>query len=237
MSPGSDVAAARELAAWEIISVTLSLLLLIWVVLPLGGYHKGVGAAFAATCGAFMFMSHRRHGETLRDIGWRVDNFFAAMRPVALLLVALAVPLLGAGWLLAGDEGVFNSATIERFFGSDDVRTSDGARVLWRLAMVFSGLTQQYVMQGFINLRAQMIFGRGAASILVVGVIFALLHLPNTWLAAAALVEGLGWAWIFQRTPNLFALAVSHAAMTRLTIALIPDHVIHGLRVGFKFFN
>lgn len=232
-----DDRAARAFAAWEIISVTLSFLLLIWIVLPLSGYNKALGAAFIAVCFVFMFASHRMRQETLRDIGWRLDNFFAAMRWVILLTVILTIPLIAAGWLLANESIAPNDAKIARFLGTDDLRASDGARVLWRLAMIFSGLTQQYLMQGFINRRAQIVFGRGSLSVLVVGLIFALLHLPNAWLASAAFVEGLGWAFIFQRAPNLFALAISHAVITRLTIALVPDHTLQGLRVGFRFFS
>ncbi|MEJ7709300.1 MAG: CPBP family intramembrane glutamic endopeptidase [Pyrinomonadaceae bacterium] len=98
-------------------------------------------------------------------------------------------------------------------------------------------LAQQYVMQGFINRRAQIVFGRGWRSIFAVALIFGLLHLPHGWLMMATFIEGLGWAYVFQRAPNLFALALSHAIMTRLTIAFIPDHFLHGLRVGWKFYS
>lgn len=228
---------ARELAAWEIISVTLSLLLLIWVVLPLSGNSKGVGAAFMAVCFAFMLASHQLHGETRQEIGWRCDNFFAAMRWVALLMGLFAIPLIITAWMLTSESDIPSGQTGRLFGGGGELDSSRGAQLFWRSAMIFSGLAQQYLMQGFINRRAQIVFGRGFVSIFVVGLIFALLHLPNPWLVLAAFTEGIGWAFIFQRVPNLFALAVSHAVMTRLIIILIPDHVLQGLRVGYRFFN
>ncbi|MEJ7616559.1 MAG: CPBP family intramembrane glutamic endopeptidase [Pyrinomonadaceae bacterium] len=228
--------AAREFAAWEIISVTLSLLLLIWVVLPLSGNSKSVGAAFIAVCFAFMLASHRLHGETRREIGWRCDNFLAAMGWVVLLICFFAIPLTIGAWLLVSGSDASISET-GKLFGDGEIDLSNGAQLFWQLAMIFSGLAQQYLMQGFINRRAQIVFGRGPVSVLVVGLIFTLLHLPNKWLMLAAFVEGLGWAFIFQRVPNLFALAVSHAVMTRLIIILIPDHFLQGLRIGYRFFN
>ena len=102
--------------------------------------------------------------------------------------------------------------------------------VLW-------GLFQQYALQGFINRRAQIIFGAGWRSVLLTALVFALLHLPNPWLAAATFLAGLIWAYAYQRAPNLFALALSHAVMTWVLISTVPVNSLEGLRVGFKYFG
>jgi membrane protease YdiL (CAAX protease family) len=96
---------------------------------------------------------------------------------------------------------------------------------------------QQYVLQAFVNRRAQIIFGAGWRSVLLTALVFALLHLPNPWLTAATFTGGLVWAYAYQRTPNLYALALSHAAMTWVLIASVPASALNGLRVGFKYFG
>jgi membrane protease YdiL (CAAX protease family) len=98
-------------------------------------------------------------------------------------------------------------------------------------------LFQQYALQGFINRRAQLVFGLGARSVVLVAVVFSLLHLPNLVLSSLTLIGGLVWAAVYQRQANLFALAASHTvASVSLAIAL-PLNVINGLRVGFKYFG
>jgi len=102
--------------------------------------------------------------------------------------------------------------------------------VLW-------GFLQQYALQGFINRRAQLVWGRGPLSVLVVALTFALLHLPNPWLMLATFAGGLVWARAYQREPNLLALGLSHGLMTWVLISAFPSAALHNLRVGYKFFG
>jgi membrane protease YdiL (CAAX protease family) len=114
----------------------------------------------------------------------------------------------------------------------------DGKQVVeWVLWLPLWGLMQQYVLQGFINRRAQILFGRGWRSTLLVALIFALLHLPNPWLSVATFAGGLLWADVYQRAPNLPALALSHALMSMLLALSLPPTTINSLRVGIKYFG
>jgi membrane protease YdiL (CAAX protease family) len=215
----------RALAAWEIASVVSSALVAEWAVLALVGFSKLWLAVPVSLALALMIASHRVRGETPRQLGWRLDNLWDALRVLLPLMAAGALLLALWGWVWFGG----------RF------RVGGWRAGWWGLGFpvwgVAWGLVQQYVLQAFINRRAQEIFGAGWLSVLLVALIFALLHLPNPWLTAATFLGGLVWAHSYQRAPNLFALALSHAVMTWVLVSTIPSDALHGLRVGYKYFG
>jgi membrane protease YdiL (CAAX protease family) len=219
-SDDKNVAAGeRALALWEIASVTASFLIAEWVVLPFAGNSKLVAAVPVGLAFALMLFSHRERGETAHAVGWRLDNFWRAARLLALPVLAAAAAIVCAGWLLKS----------LRF---------DGHQLMeWAVWLPLWGLMQQYVLQGFVNRRAQLALGPGWRSILLVALVFALLHLPNPLLTFATLAGGLVWAYVYQRAPNLLALALSHALMSLLLAASLPPALIRSLRVGIKYFG
>jgi membrane protease YdiL (CAAX protease family) len=56
-------------------------------------------------------------------------------------------------------------------------------------------------------------------------------------LAFATFIGGFIWAYVYQRAPNLPALALSHALMSMLLACSLPPSVINSLRVGIKYFG
>ena len=211
----SNEISGRMLAAWEIVSVVVSCLIAEWVVLAFVGRSKLVLAVPVALALALMISSHRAYGESARDVGFRWDNFVAAVKLLLLpTLAAIVIVVLVSRNLSPRDPG------------------------RWRFLLVpLWALFQQYALQGYINRRAQIIFGTGWTSAIVVGLLFAVIHLPNPVLFALTLAGGTIWAFIYQRTPNLFALALSHAVVSVTVALLFPPEWINSLRVGFKYFG
>ena len=208
----------RLIAGWEIASVISSFLMAEWIIRPFGSRDKLIAAIPLGIALMVMILSHIARGETLRTVGWRFDNFWRAIRLLAIPALIMAALILLCGWATRG-------------FSSNKWREWQ-----WVLWLPVWALVQQYALQGFINRRAQIVFGVGYKSILAVALVFAVLHLPNPWLTAATFVGGAVWAAAYQRIPNLFALSVCHGLMSWLLVWALPGSVLGGLRVGLRYF-
>jgi membrane protease YdiL (CAAX protease family) len=214
----SPVFEARSLALWEIASVATSCLIAEWVVLSFAGPSKLTIAIPTLLALGLMYFSHRERGETFSEIGFRTDNFLAACRLLLLPTAIVMALIVTVGWLASHSMSL----------------------APWRnrfLLLPLWALFQQYVLNGFINRRAQLAFGKGPRSVLLVAFVFSLFHLPNPLLAILTFVGGLIWAAVYQRQPNLFALALSHALSSQTLALAISPKLLESLRVGFKYFG
>ena len=214
----------RARAAWEIASVASSILIAEWILSAVVGLSKFVVGIPITLAFVFMICSHWLRGETLRDLGFRFDNLRRAVKLLLLPMLLTAGLCLLTGWWL-GEKMNF-------------LRWHPERPIIGQLFLGFGwGLVQQYVLQGFINRRAQIIWGPGWLSVLLVAAVFGGLHLPNPSLAAVTFVGGMVWAAVYQKAPNMFALAVSHSVMTWVLVSTLPSSALNHLRIGFKYFG
>jgi len=219
-----DVIGNRALAGWEIASVVSSIFIAEWLASVAVDWMRiavvvPIGLAFVLS-----ISSHRLRGETLRDLGFRLDNFLRAAGLLTLPMIVTAIVCLAIGWW-----------TGQRI---DFLRWHISRPLAVQLILGFAwGFVQQYMLQSLVNRRAQIIWGRGWLSVLVVAAIFAGLHLPNPALTVATFVGGVIWAAVYQRAPNIFALAISHSLMTWIVVSTVPASALHHLRIGLKYFG
>lgn len=223
-SDSSEAMGNRALASWEIVSVVSSSLIAEWMFTAVAGLSKVIIAIPVGLALALMFFSHRARNEGLRDIGFRFDNFLHAMRLLALPMVIAGGLCLMIGWRLGASINF--------------LRWHPNRLLVLQLILGFGwGLIQQYALQGFLNRRVMLAAGPGWRSILIIAAIFGGLHLPNPALTVITFAGGLVWGAVYQRAPNLFALAISHSVMTWLVISTLPPSTLHHLRVGLNYFS
>jgi membrane protease YdiL (CAAX protease family) len=213
----------RSLAAWEIASLVSSALIGEWILSAAAGRSKLIVLIPITFAFVLVIGSHLLRQEGLRDLGLRFDNFLRAMKLLVVPMLVVGLICVGLGLVLGTRPDLF--------------RWHPERPIAGQLALGFAwGFVQQYVLQSFINRRAQVVWQRGVRSVLLTAVIFALLHFPNPWLMLITFIGGLVWAFVYQRAPNLFALALSHAVMTWVLVSTLPVSALNHLRIGFKYF-
>jgi membrane protease YdiL (CAAX protease family) len=220
--PTSDERAAarlsfRTVTALEIVSVVSSVLLTAWVLNPLQLEHRWLELLPGGCALLLMLHSHWLRAETPQSLGFTMQHFGRATK-------LLLGPMLLVGALLVGIG--FGAGALQ--FG----------RRFWLslLVLPFWGLTQQYILQGFIYRRLKLICGAQTQSlpIFLAAALFALVHAPNGPLMLLTLLGGLVWTWVYERAPNLFALGLSHALMSALAMSALPPWFLQSMSIGYK---
>lgn len=219
----ANIPSDRALAAWEIGSLVSSALIAEWILSAAAGRTKLIVLVPGALAFALAISSHVLRGEHPRDLGFRFDNFLQALKLLAVPMIAVAILCAGLGLIFGLRPDPF------RWHPERQLAGQLGLGFLW-------GLVQQYALQGFINRRAQIIWDKGGRSVLLTAFIFAFLHFPNPWLMLLTFIGGLVWGTVYQRAPNLFALALSHALMTWVLVSTLPLSALNHLRIGFNYF-
>ncbi|PYS72016.1 MAG: hypothetical protein DMF73_09365 [Acidobacteria bacterium] len=218
-----SVPSDRALAGWEIVSLGSSALIAEWILSAAAGRTRLIVAIPLAFAFVLVITSHVLRKESLRDLGFRFDNSLRAAKLLMLPMIVIAVLCIGLGLI----------------FGTrpDLLRWHPERPIAGQLALGFAwGFVQQYVLQSFVNRRAQIVWQKGVRSVVLTAFVFSFLHFPNPWLMLVTFIGGLVWAFVYQRAPNLFALAISHSLMTWVIVSTLPMSALNHLRIGFKYF-
>jgi len=203
-------------AAIELLWFFFPVFLLLWVVPAMPGNVSATWIGLMTFVLVLLLSSHTYYQETAQELGFRIDNFFAAIKLMLWPMAALICLMFAVGYGL-GEP---------RF----------GAR-FW-MAVIFGpvwGFIQQYGLQCFVNKRLQKIFGKGRLSAGLTALIFAAAHLPNPALTVATAIGGYIWARVYQKEPNLFALALTHGIGSAIFAATMPKTILKNMIVGYSY--
>jgi membrane protease YdiL (CAAX protease family) len=109
---------------------------------------------------------------------------------------------------------------------SPDLRSALGY-LIW-------ALLQEFILQSFFFTRFEDLYG-ASASVWITSSLFALAHLPSPILTIATLIGALFFCEMFRRYRSLYPLAMVHAVLGLTLAFVVPDSLLHHMRVGIGY--
>ncbi|NIR44297.1 MAG: CPBP family intramembrane metalloprotease [Gemmatimonadetes bacterium] len=207
---------SRGSALEPLLFVALALLY-VWVVQPTD--NDWIRVPVMTVIVLIPFVSAFRHGDSLGELGLRIDNIGASAAQVGAATAAGAIVVVAIG-LLAGHAPESRPGIVRAI-----------------LLYPFWGLAQQYAMQSFTFRRIRESVGSPVAAASMAAVLFGAVHWPNLPLALVTAIGGVVWCLLFHRTPNLITLALSHGWLAVLLRAAWPAEWLHNLRIGPSYWT
>lgn len=150
------------------------------------------------------------------ELGLAWSTFVPAVRNLALPTVVALLALVSLGWAL------------------DGLRVPNKSLRSWMFLPVWAFL-QQFLLLGFCHRRLRVLTGGGLNVTLASALLFGVIHAPNPPLMLACSLAGFLWAAQFERLPNLYAIALSHAVLSTCLSNSLPKSVLASMRVGYRY--
>ena len=215
MAESLETSIGRARAAWlQIAGMSLLILSYLWI---WQSRFAGDPLVVVVVFAAIAICSHRQMGETARDLGFRTDNLASALKLVLTVVIPLALGMFAIGsW-----TGQLHFRPLVK---------------LWPrlLILPLSGLVQQYGLLGFFLKRFQFVLSGSWTSVIAASGIFALFHLPNVPLTVATFLTGVLACALYEREPNLYALAVAHSILSFTIDTAFSGLLTAGMKVGHR---
>lgn len=198
----------------DIIGITALLELYIW------WWQASAPRAWIAIA-VWLAASFVIHQDTLKTLGWRADNLWAATRRAGIVLGSYAIALiaigLGRGAASRIPQNHVSLAHLGRYFAF----------------CIF----QQVVLNSLMTNRLLELCSRPWLAAAIAGTIFAAVHWPNPVLVPLTFIGGTTMAWLFARERNILPLAALQLILSLLVWWAFPIAWHHGLRVGPGYYT
>lgn len=175
----------------------------------------GSTLVFAVVLGLVLVWSHRSRGDSLRDLGFRIDTAArtaSLFAPIVIVVVAvtLAVGALLESWRFPAADGALDTL----------------------LAVAVFGLSQQYVLLGFYYRGFASILRSPVLAALLTALVFAGFHIPNPFLMCVTFAVAPISIAVYRRSPNLPVSGLAHGLISFTLYYSLPLAITHNLRVG-----
>ena len=167
---------------------------------------------------AASFLLHR---DTLKTLGWRLDNLWPATRQGLLIYAGLVFATCMVGlW-----SGAYHRLPLQ-------------VAEPWRFFHYFGFcVVQQIALNSYLTNRLLYAMESPRLVALLAGTIFAALHWPNPVLVPLTLIGGVIMSWLFSRARNIIPLVIGQAILGTLVWWVLPAAWHHGMRVGPGFYS
>ncbi len=153
---------------------------------------------------------------------WRFGEWGFAPKATGRSLQASLIVTLPVGLLFLAI-----GAAIGTIHDRRDFLGSLAALFLW-------GGAQQWVLQTVVLRESQRATSR-TAGIYIAPLLFAIVHLPNPFLAPMTGAAAIVWCHIYNRYPTILPLALSHALGTLAILYAFDETVTGRLRIGMSY--
>ncbi len=169
----------------------------------------------------FLLSTHVWHKDTMGSLGFRLDNFLAALKLSALVsmpfILVLTIVGLGSGRIWT----IFNHWQFIRPV----------------LRYILWATFQQYGLQGYFHHRLMKVVSNPLLSSIINGFIFMSLHFPNPVLMIFTLLGGFALSFVYSKEPNIFALGILHGLIGLWLSNSFPREILHNMRVGPGYYR
>ena len=95
-------------------------------------------------------------------------------------------------------------------------------------------MLQEFLLQSFFFNHCEELYG-SAPAVWMASTLFAAAHLPNPVLTTAALIGALFFCEMFRRYRSIYVLGIVHAMLGLSLAILMPDSLLHHMRVGIGY--
>jgi membrane protease YdiL (CAAX protease family) len=215
--PASPASArtSRSAAKFEFFTLVLGVLAIMWIA-PFTPQPRLTARIIIGFLIALLLFGTWRERPGFRAVGLRLDNFFPVLGRVLVYVGGLVIVVVSIGLM------------------------ADSLRLGRRFWTIFLGvpvwaLLQQYLLLGFAHRRLRVILGSGRPAVLATTAVFGVMHLPNPTLALVCALGGFVWAREYDRSPNLFAHALSHGVGSAFLANSLPPELLKNMVVGYRY--
>ena len=169
----------------------------LWLIYP--SHSRWVQGLSAIPILLFLLYSDFKTQKSFKDIGFRLDNWYGSFK-ILIIFTLIAIVGLYVIW--------------QFFFPVNKYFYYDSAFWKGLFNGPFEALFQEYIFLGFFFRRYRDIFfPHTNIAIFFSALTFSLIHIPIPPLIILCFIAGIVWAATYNKYPNLFTIAISHALL------------------------